>query len=602
MRNDLILWSLILVVHIAAWSTTHAQDPVSPYTHQGLTETIAACQHQPRGPELPVGELALDPDESTRRSISRSAAATDVDRFFHLLEHGYCGYGYFSRENDFGAAREEILAELHTRSDWPTREFAELVRKHLDFVADCHLKLGYVQFASHQDFWFVPDLVLTERRSKFYLGDHQNVQLLVSVNGCAPEEFAFRSLDPDGRPTHILGVLSASEPLPLRVKIETAGGVSERRYSLTRAIYSRSDLFRFFRLGGIPVVRISTFSDHHAEEIADFLSTADELRDEPCVIVDLRTNGGGNTRWPREWIRRFTGRTPQLHQVLTELVSRTALVGQMNYLAWLATGPGRAIQDRLEKEREKLAFRVDRFNESGAQPCWQAPYVPGRPPIPNEVTLVVVIDAAVASSGEGFISYLHDQVENVVLVGENTRGALTFGHMAAHRLPESGLMAFLPVKLNLPLDMNMREERGFDPDYWVPAADALNRAVAAIRAGTIPTVKPLPPAVLATEFVPESTLPFSREQTRHFLQVMAVIMVGILFGIVSRRRGPLIFVICAAGLVAAGAFGFADNPPARWLALLTGVGNAIVAGCKSWSAQRARAHRSEDRRDLPEHD
>jgi hypothetical protein len=367
---------------------------------------------------------------------------------------------------------------------------------------------------------------------------------------------------------------------------------SERQYRLTRSAYNRSDLFRLFRLGGIPVVRISTFSDHDAEEVEGFLSTANELRDEPCVVVDLRGNGGGNTRWPKEWIRRFTGRMPQLSQVLSELVSRTALVGQSNYMAWLEAGPGRSIRDRLEQEREWLAARVDRFDEDGARPHWKPPYVPDRPSIPNPVTLVVVIDAVVASSGEGFISYLHNQVENVVLVGVNTRGALTFGHLSAHRLPNSSLMAFLPVKLNLPLDMKMREERGFAPDYWVPADDALNRAVAAIRAGTIATMRPLPRAVFATEFVPESPPRFSREQTRRSLQLAAVILAVAVFGIANRRRGPVIFIVAATALIVAGAIGFAGNPPARVIALLAGAGYGMIAGLKSWRMQRARAQRS----------
>jgi len=160
--------------------------------------------------------------------------------------------------------------------------------------------------------------------------------------------------------------------------------------------------------------------------------------------------------------------------------------------------------------------------------------------------------------------------------------------MSAHRLPGSGLLAFIPVKLNLPLDLTMREERGFDPDYWVPADDALNCAVAAIRSGTIPTAKPLPQAVLATEFVPESPPRFSRAQMRRSLQVVAVLMAVVAFGIANRRRGPIVFVLSAAVLVIAATIGFAGNPPARWLALLGGAGHGVLAGYKGWRMHRAR--------------
>jgi hypothetical protein len=589
LKKDSFLWSVYLVVSVAAWSTPHAQTPDLQESHPDLTEIIASWQHHPTGPELPVSELTLDPNRKPRGHVSRSDAAQDVDRFFHLLQNGYCGYGYFSRDNDFDAARADILKDLQSRQTWPTREFAALVRKHLDFVKDAHLKLGDVRFAAHQDFWFVPDLDVTQHGERYYVGDSDNGQAIVSVNGRSPEEFSFPSLDRSGRPTYALGMLASHEPAPLQVVVEADGMASGRRYALTRSVYHRSDLFRRFRLGGIPVVRIGTFSDHDVEEVEGFRDSADELRHEACVIVDLRGNGGGNTRWPKEWIRRFTGQTPELAQVLTELVSRTALVGQSNYMAWLEAGPGRGIRDQLERERRWLAGRIEHFDASGAQPFWQAPHIPERPPIRNAVTLVVVIDAAVASAGEGLISYLHDQVDNVVLVGENTCGALTFGHLSAHRLPSSGLMVFLPVKLNLPLDMRMREEHGFDPDYWVPARDALNRAVAAIRAGTIATVKPLPQAVLATEFVPESPPRFSRAQVRRVVQIAAVILFGVVFVVFNRRRGPAPFVVSATVLVVAGAIGFADNPPARWMALLIGAVHGSVAGYKSWRLQRARA-------------
>ena len=198
----------------------------------------------------------------------------------------------------------------------------------------------------------------------------------------------------------------------------------------------------------------------------------------------------------------------------------------------------------------------------------------------------MVTDAGAASAGEGFVSYLHDQVENVVLVGENTRGALTFGHVSAHRLPRSGLLAFIPVKLNLPLDTVVREERGFEPDYWVPADDALNQAVAAIRSKTIFTERPLPPEVLAAEFVPESTPRFSRAQVLRAVQLVAVILGAVVFAVAQRRRGPVVFVVSAVVLVAVGMVGFAGDALVQVAALMAGFAHGVLAGAKAWRLSR----------------
>jgi len=577
MRRYLIQWCFVVPLCLAAWLQAHAQAADPPVPPDVLSATIAKWQHVPRGPELPFEELEIDLNSRDPKEISSSDAAADVERFFHLLEHGYCGYGCFSEENSFEGAKTKIIEKLYTRDRWPTRELAELTRRHLDFIVDCHLKLGHVVFASHSDFWFVPDLELIERKGIYHITTAEGGHAIISVNGTDPESFVFPSINAAGQRAHLLGTLSLSDPEPLVAVMKENGVETERRYRLTRSEYKGIDLFRSFRLGGIPVVRIRTFSDHHVEQLDAFLRSADELRGEPCVIIDVRGNGGGNTRWPKEWIRRFTGQAPDMNQVLTELVSRTALIGQANYMAWLAAGPGSAIREQLENERDRLASEAAAFAADDVQPYWGAYYLPQKLPIANRTTLVVVIDRAVASSGEGLISYLHNQVENVVLVGENTRGALTFGHMTAHRLPNSKLLAFLPVKLNLDLDLEWREQHGFEPDYWIPARDALNHAVAAIRAGTIPTALPLSQETLAAEFVPESPPRFSRREIRQLLQIVAVILVSVVIAVANRKRGAAIFVLLTVGLATAAIYGFDDNPQARALALLLAIANGMVA-------------------------
>ena len=85
------------------------------------------------------------------------------------------------------------------------------------------------------------------------------------------------------------------------------------------------------------------------------------------------------------------------------------------------------------------------------------------------------------------------QAENVVVVGENTIGCLTFGNLSAHKLPNSRLTLCMPINFGIFLDREFREQVGLAPDLWVPAADAVNYAVAAVRAGTISTEQPISP-------------------------------------------------------------------------------------------------------------
>jgi len=593
MRHRVVFLPVLAAVLLGSGTIAPADARELP-AHQSpqadvIAETLRSWQHAPRGAELPPAALAFDPDARPGGRITTEEARADVQRFFYLLEHGYCGYGYFSRIGDFDAALESVLQELSAATHWAPRDLPPLIGRHLDFVSDCHLKLDTFTFAGHQDFWFVPKLAVIEHDGEYRFrtaAGNRHAGAIVSINGRSPDGFFFPSLDRSGEAIYVLGRLSFQTPSPLEVVLATKGDTRTVTFELRRSTYKGHELFRRFDLGGIPVVRIRTFSDHHTEEIDAFLACADELRGEPCVIIDLRGNGGGNTRWPREWIRRFTGVRPQLSQALCEYVSRTTLIGLANYFAWLEAGPGKSIALRLQQEQKHLADELAMYEDSGSGPHWRQPYVPRLESIPNETTLIVITDRQVASAGEGLISFLHDQVEQVVLVGENTRGALTFGHLSAHRLPHSKLLAKLPVKLNVPLDLDVREARGYEPDIWAPAADALNRAVAAVRAGTIKAVRPLPARVAETAFIPEKPPRFSRSEKIHALRLALITVAAIAIGVANRRRHPYFFVAAAIAFCAIGIFGFRDIEAARVIALIAAAGYGVIA---CWKSLRPRA-------------
>jgi hypothetical protein len=139
----------------------------------------------------------------------------------------------------------------------------------------------------------------------------------------------------------------------------------------------------------------------------------------------------------------------------------------------------------------------------------------------------------------------HRQVENVVIVGENTAGALTFGQVSVHQLPHSKLRVVLPIKLNAATDLEWREERGFLPDLWVPAEEALNHAVAAARAGTISTRTTVPRGYFDVPFVPEKApRPHWVEEHKERLAVLLLILGAALTAIMKDR--PRFFLIYGA--------------------------------------------------------
>jgi hypothetical protein len=290
----------------------------------------------------------------------------------------------------------------------------------------------------------------------------------------------------------------------------------------------------------------------YGAELAQFLEAAVTYRDEPYLIIDIRGNGGGNTDYPKGWIARFTGRAPSLKHVLTELISRTSMMGRANLFAEMLDSYPQEDAGWIQAEIDRFERSARQFDDPSAVPHWTGLQIPFVQFIPNDTTLIVLADGNVASAGEGLLSFLYQQVENVVVVGENTMGAVTFGQVSVHRLPHSRLRVTLPIKLNAMMDMTWREEGGYLPDLWVPAGDALNYAVAAVRNGTIGTGQEIPAGYFDADFRPERVRrkSFLTENEEPITALGLIALGGLL--LVAFRRQTAVFVIYGTGMIVAG--------------------------------------------------
>jgi len=537
--------------------------------------------------ELPLADLTMDVDARSPWRISAQQAAEDVERLFYLFSHGYAGYAFFNQSGEFEQARERILQELSSKSSWSSNDFSSLLHDHLSFIVDCHMKIGDFQFASHQDFRYDTRLELTLESGGYEFTADGTAFTVVSINGGDPAPFILPSLNEQGEPIYRLGLLSPAEPAPLLLTAADETGERQFEIDLQRSnfTYYSEDIFREDIIGGIPVVRVRSFSDTHADALSEFVKTASSHRGEPVIIVDIRGNHGGNERWPISWIRGLTGERAESVFIFSELTSKTTMAARANVFAYLYDRNPKATIYRDDGERH--ANIAESFENGTRQPNWVGPYFPLVPLIPNDTTVILVMNGSVASAGEGMVMRL-SQAENVVVVGENSMGCLTFGNGGAHQLPNSKLMVWLPINFGLYLDMEFREEEGLMPDLWVPAADAVNYAVAAVRQGTITTSQPLPLAMQQQNFVPES--PWTRFLNIRYAGVVALFLAGgSVWAYFMRKKAR---IVASAGCVwlVFGSIWMVMEPqkPLGFGGLLAGVVCLVWGGTNLWLARRTR--------------
>ncbi|MGB2895042.1 MAG: S41 family peptidase, partial [Anaerolineales bacterium] len=388
--------------------------------------------------ELPLADLTIDVDARSPWRISAQQAAEDVERLFYLFSHGYSGYAFFNQNGEFEQAKERILQELPSRSSWSSDAFSILLHDHLSFIVDCHMKIGDIQYASHQDFWYDTSLELALESGGYEFAADDTAYTVVSINGGDPAPFILPSLNHQGEPVYRMGLLSSAEPVSLL--LTAADETGERQFEIglqqSNFTYYSEDIFREDIIGGIPVVRVRSFSDPYADALSQFVKTASSHRGEPVIIVDIRGNHGGNERWPISWIQGLTGERAESVFIFSELTSKTTMAARANLFSGLYEQNPDVTLYRDDGERHTIS--AEAFESGTRQPNWVGPYFPLVPLIPNDTTVILVINGSVASAGEGLVMRL-SQAENVVLVGENSMGCLTFGNAGAHQLPHSKL-------------------------------------------------------------------------------------------------------------------------------------------------------------------
>ena len=521
----------------SAWIRTRFDAPLE----ENVRETVERLRYAWDDAELPLADLIVEPGAKPLRRVSAQQAAEDVGRLFYLLSHGYSGYGYFDQQGEFDRAEARILETLATRSGWSTDELARLIREQLSFVTDCHLNIGDIRYAGHHDFWYDTTLEVVPGDSGYDATIDGARHTLAMVNGQDPESYLYPSLNAQGEPVYRLGALSKPEPAPLALAaVDSNNQQRQIEIPLQRSdfVYYSDDRFREDTVGGIPIIRIRSFADEPTDPVTRFVETAGAHSDAPVVVVDIRGNGGGNEAWPNRWVQALTGASPRSVFVFGELNSKTTMAGRANLFAQL--------QDQVpdstffRQELARFTSSAQAFEEGSRQPGWTGPVYPRLPLIANDTTVVIVMNGLVASAGEGMVMRA-SQAENVVLVGENSMGCLHFGNVSSHQLPHSRLPVRMPINAGLFPDMAFREGVGIAPDLWVPAADAVNYAVAAVRAGTITTQQPLSAGTLQQRFIPEGTWAgFKKDTIISWLVIVAPTVAGAVWAYFLRKRPRIV--------------------------------------------------------------
>lgn len=432
--------------------------------------------------ELPV--ITLDYNNPTSvniMSIDKSKALEDIDYLFSLLKYGYSGYEYFGGDIKFNSVKSDIInfVKNSTLDPIPIENFLDTIHSKLDFIQDSHFFMDkhnlcdYTYYYSSRKFEFHKDI------NGYYTYIDEEVFYLKEIDNNNPENYINPSLDEDGKIIYNLGILSDTEEvyIPINLLLESNESSKNIKVSLFeyKPIYEDySNSYELYEIDNIPILDVNSLCriDPEDKTLEEFINDSESFREKENIIIDLRNNTGGNLINVRKWFKGFTGLELKQDIIESGLYTNTSVTLSRNKF------------ELKENEPDAVKFlcldEISNFKNKKYFPGWSPIKYEEFQPIESKPNIIVLLDKTTSSAAEFFIYYLK-KLDNVTLVGTNTKGCMLTGNPNLACLPNSKIHFYISHKLYIQPDFTNIEGLGFSPDLWVKPEQSLDRVIKYIQ-------------------------------------------------------------------------------------------------------------------------
>ena len=414
--------------------------------------------------------------------ITYEQVQEDLDHLEYLLRTAYAGYAEMQEKKfDYFTFSQKILKRFAGQSLIQTREFGKAIYEELrNYIEDSHLAIYLGQFPNQH-------LHFAEHSNIYYT----DVFVQESEKGKYPKENLFPYFH-NGKSCYRLGKLS-SEPVEevfghkaTLFPVDTPRGVPY--------YFENESAFSAY-------IRLEAFiGSGKAAEISfdKFMKAGYRYMGKSFVIVDLRTNGGGYPRYGYNFAASFyfdesRTKNPKTLQLMTYTLMYLVEKNYENTVNILSPATiqwdnGAILhRDEIDKKTAKMYRKIYTLMQEEPQivtskefPVEDETYIkmknantkPLNTPPVFSGTFIVLQDRNSCSASEEFVRTLSSLFgrDRVIVVGENSRGCITYGALRDFNLPNSFLTfhlasASLAEMINK-VDSWHGEGRGLYPDYW----------------------------------------------------------------------------------------------------------------------------------------
>lgn len=421
-------------------------DMASEVTFDGFENYL---QHHRGEVEITQAEIdsLMDLNHPGKATLTRAEALEDVDLYFRALHYSYGAYYYFGEEN-FQKAENTIRAKLSSCKTITRDQLISLMYSNLLFVRDGHFCIaGRYEPAyesSVQYLYYYSDRSFGKDANGYYLLGESEKWYYTSCGNANAEMQPY--LEKSGRVCYSLRQFCPATAAHTTDIITLTKGGETKTVSLTWSL-SQSYLedgsqvpdYHYLKSNGIALITIRRFDWNYEETMDEFVRTGSDLKSAKLIIIDARSNSGGDEDFIKNWLKSYTGEEPEQKTIISN---------------W-----GTAMFDRTQAYadlgEEFAAFRTgDKDYE-----LFQGKL------LENSTPILLLTDSMSGSAGESIVTYCRT-LDNCLVIGGPTRGAQLVGNVRGWMLPNSAIGFQFGQALHFIYSMENVEGKGYAPDLW----------------------------------------------------------------------------------------------------------------------------------------
>lgn len=405
----------------------------------------------------------------------------DLETFLYLIKNTYVGYDT-AKENglDVDNCINTIKSHFINKNVVSKSEVVEKIYDAFkEYFNDSHFRVQFGDtqkiFINHYDLYFTNVYVRKKGKSYEVLqSDNKNVRVGEIIK-CKKENLLYYIND--GIECYRLGVLSNKKEEFINVVLD---GKEIRILVYNNTILNSKDFCYIEKQTNDSIYfAINSFfvqagKNDTYETFKKFVETSVVAKEKKNVIINLKGNYGGDSSIFAFFLQYLCGYEDLLYadvfsnEEYRTLDSPSGMYAMCRYVE---------LNYPIDDVRERFHFYFDGLEKQKENP--HRSYVEFEPKKTQLAkpkfygNLIILADKETASSGEDAIKQariLLEKTDQVICIGENTNGALSYGNVCMFRLPESGIVVFMPItdwSSGLKKYENFGGEGvGFYPDIW----------------------------------------------------------------------------------------------------------------------------------------